>query len=83
MFHYGSPERFGGLNVPFIVGGPAAGGGSAHPFVLQARSIHDSCRIEQHGLRLGCHHSDPGHRELVEGNSQDHSNNQKRQIRVP
>ncbi len=31
MFHYGSPERFGGLSVPFIVGGSAAGGGSAHP----------------------------------------------------
>jgi hypothetical protein len=33
MFHYGSPERFGGLSVPFIVGGSVAGGGSAHPCI--------------------------------------------------
>ncbi len=31
MFHYGTLERFGGLNSPLIVGGSAAGGGSAHP----------------------------------------------------
>ncbi len=31
MFHYGSLERFGGLSGPLIVGGSAAGGGSAHP----------------------------------------------------
>ncbi len=31
MFHRGPPGWFRRLNVPFIVGGPAAGGGSAHP----------------------------------------------------
>ncbi len=35
MFHHGSLGRFwwGRLNVPFLVGGSAAGGGSAHPCI--------------------------------------------------